>query len=112
MISIFVTIDIKEGFKDAFMDSLRGDAEGSVRDESQCYRFDVLQDDQLPNRIHLYEVYADENALEEHRNAPHYTKWRATVSEWFDSDPKRILMSTIFPSNEGWKRQKPCLLHW
>ena len=37
MISIFVTINIKPGFKDAFIESLMGDAQGSVRDEAGCY---------------------------------------------------------------------------
>ena len=112
MISIFVTIHIKPGFKDAFMESMMGDAQGSVRDEPGCYRFDVLQSQENPNRIHLYEVYENEAALEAHRLAPHYTKWRSTVADWFDGEPLRVLTSTIFPSDEGWKKQKPGLLNW
>ena len=112
MISIYVTINIKPGFKDAFMESLMGDAQGSVRDEPGCYRFDVLLSQEHPNRIHLYEVYADQAALDAHRQAPHYTKWRSTVEDWFDGEPERILTSTVFPSDDGWKKQKPGLLNW
>ena len=112
MISIFVTINIKPGFKDAFIDSLMGDAQGSVRDEAGCYRFDVLQSDEEPNRLHLYEVYADQDALAAHREAPHYVKWRSTVAEWFDGDPERIATTTIFPSDDGWREQKPRLVNW
>ena len=112
MISIFVTIQIKEGFRDQFTEASFGDAQGSVRDEQGCFRFDILQSAEDPNRFHLYEVYADEAALEAHRNAPHYKKWRETVQDWFDGDLQRILMTTVFPSDEGWKKQKPHLLDW
>ncbi|MQF69392.1 antibiotic biosynthesis monooxygenase [SAR202 cluster bacterium AD-804-J14_MRT_500m] len=112
MISIFVTINIKDGFRDQFVEAVLDDARGSVRDEAGCYRFDVLQDSENPNRIHLYEVYADSAALDAHRNAPHYTKWRSTVEPWFDGEIHRVSTSTVFPSDEGWKTQKPGLLNW
>lgn len=109
MISIFVTIQIKPGFRDAFVKAVWDDALGSVRDEPGCFRFDVLQDDSDPNRIHLYEVYRDQAALEAHRKAPHYLKWRATVKDWFDGDPKRISTTTVFPPDATWQKQKPTL---
>jgi autoinducer 2-degrading protein len=72
MIVLVVSIAIKEGFKDQFMDSLMGDAIGSNNDETGCYRFDVIQDNENSNLIHLYEVYHDEAAVEAHRAASHY----------------------------------------
>ena len=56
MIVLMVSITIKEGFKDQFMDSLMGDAIGSNNDEPGCYRFDVIQDNEQDNLIHLYAV--------------------------------------------------------
>ena len=112
MITIFVTIHVKPGHREQFTEASFGDAQGSVRDEPGCFRFDILQDDSDPNRFHLYEVYTDEAALEAHRNAPHFKKWRATVQDWFDGDIQRIAMTTIFPSDEGWRKQKPALLDW
>ena len=112
MLSIFVTIQINPEFTERFRKASLGDAQGSVKDEPGCYRFDILQDNADPNRFHLYEVYSDEVALEVHRNAPHYRKWRETVQDRFDGEPERILMSTIFPSDDGWQKQKPHLLNW
>ena len=112
MISIFVTIQIKPGFSEQFTQASFGDAEGSVRDEPGCFRFDILSNDSDPNRFHLYEVYQDQAALEAHRNAPHYKKWRATVQDWFDGEIERVAMTTVFPSDDGWKKQKPGLLTW
>ena len=112
MISIFVTINIKDGFSDKFSEASLGDSQGSVRDEPGCFRFDILRNSEVANRFHLYEVYKNEAALEAHRNAPHYKKWRATVEDWFDGELERVMMNTVFPSDEGWVKQKPHLLDW
>ena len=42
MISIFVTIQVKAGFREQFAEASLGDAQGSVRDEPGCFRFDIL----------------------------------------------------------------------
>ena len=112
MISIFVTIQIRDGFIDQFKEASFGDSQGSVKDEPGCFRFDILQNSEDPNRFHLYEVYEDELALEAHRKAPHYKKWRSRVEDWFEGDISRVLMTTIFPSDKGWRDQKPHLLSW
>ena len=43
MHSIFVTIRIKPGFAAQFTEASFGDAQGSVRDEPGCFRFDILK---------------------------------------------------------------------
>ena len=83
MIVLIVTIQMKPEHREAFLESMIADARGSANDEPGCLRFDVLQDNEDTNRIHLYEVYQDEAALEAHRQAPHYIKWRNTVKDWF-----------------------------
>ncbi len=110
MISIFVTVHIKPGHRDAFVEAVLDDARGSVGDEPGCFRFDVLQDESDPNCVHLYEVYQDQAALEAHRQAPHYLKWRSIVGDWFDGESQRVLSSTVFPAEEGWRKQKPTLV--
>ncbi len=96
MIALMVTINIKPGHKEAFMASMLDDARGSNKDEPGCLRFDVLQDNANPNQIHLYEVYQDEAALDAHRNAPHFVKWRQTCADWFDGEPIRSVGTPVF----------------
>lgn len=100
---LMVTIDIKPEFKDRFMVEMEADAEGSNNDEPGCLRFDVMQDGEDPNTIHLYEVYRDTAALEAHRLAPHYTKWRDTVADWFDGPVVRRICTNIVPSDGAWR---------
>ena len=73
---------------------------------------------QLP-RAHVYHRGAsvgagagDAAALDAHREAPHYKKWRATVERMFDGDIERVAMRTVFPSDAGWRAQKAGLLEW
>ena len=80
------------------------DAKGSVGDEPGCLRFDVIQDSEDPDRIHLYEIYRDEAAIQAHRNAPHYLKWRDAVKDWFASEPVRRQGVTVFPPESAWHK--------
>lgn len=109
MIAIFVTIQIKPGFKDQFIEALLDDARGSISNEPECYRFDILQNDEDSNRIHLYEIYEDEDAVAAHRAQPHFNRWLSTVEPWFDGDRTRVEMHTVFPTNGTWRKQKATL---
>ena len=112
MFSIFVTINIKPDHIEEFMEASLGDAEGSVRDEPDCYRFDMNQDAEIPSRFYLYDVYRDEQAFEAHLETPHFITWRDRVQPWFDGDIEKVTMRTVFPSEAGWQAQKPGLLNW
>ena len=101
MIALLVTIQIKAEHRDAFMASMLDDARGSNNNEPGCLRFDVLQDNSDPYRIHLYEVYQDEAALEAHRHAPHYLKWQETTRNWFDGDVVRSVCVPVYPTEEA-----------
>ena len=101
MKALVVTIKIKEGYRDAFVDELLLDAQGSVENEPGCVMFNVVQDDNDPNCVHLYEVYKDSASIEAHRQMPHYVKWRNIVSDWFDGPPIIRSGTAIFPGDIG-----------
>ena len=107
MIALMVTIQIKPGHKEAFMASMFDDARGSNNDEPGCLTFDVLQDNEDENRIHLYEVYRDQAAVDAHRAAPHYTKWRETVADWFDGELIRRVGTPVYPPDASWTKRQP-----
>ena len=109
MISIYVTINVKPGYLDRFIEATLADAQGSVSNEPGCYRFDMLRDGSNPNIVHLYEVYEDKAALEAHRQSSHYLKWRSSTKDWFNGDARRVEMTTVFPSDDDWRKQKPHL---
>lgn len=112
MHSIFVTVNVHPEHVDAFITAGDGDAQGSVRDEPGCFRFDIHQDVEVPTRFYLYEVYTDEAAFQAHLETPHFLTWKGIVEEMFDGELEITPMKTLFPSDDGWRQQKPGLLNW
>ena len=104
MFALFVTVKIKPGHRDEFIEATMGDAIGSNNDEPGCLRFDVLADNNDPNTVYLYEVYKDRESWEvAHRAAPHYTKWRETVQDLFAGEIVRRVASPVFPPEGSWR---------
>jgi autoinducer 2-degrading protein len=97
MFGVVVTINIKSGFKEQFMQSMLEEAEGSINNEPGCLRFDVLQDNHNPDRICLMEEYTNEAAFQVHTQQPHFTKWQETVKDWFDGPPEIHKVSGVYP---------------
>ena len=110
MIGIFVTFNIKPSCLEQFMGASYGDAKGSVSNEPGCFRFDILKDQKISNRVHFYEVYKDQVAFEAHIKYPHYIKWRSEVKEFFENEPEITFMETaefpIYSSVDLWVQQK------
>ncbi len=80
MISLTVSFQVVPGHLDHFVEAIRTQAERSFTDEPGCLYFDVGQDTADDHHFTLYEVYADETAVEAHRSAPHFKVWREAVA--------------------------------
>jgi len=98
VLAIWVKVRVKPAERARFLAAIEQDALGSERDEPGCCRFNVLQDDADPNTYYFYEVYKDEAALEAHRAAPHYAKWRAAV-DTLEGPSQPTRCKTVFPSD-------------
>jgi quinol monooxygenase YgiN len=103
LIVLIATLQIIPEHREEFISAMLEDAKGSVSTESGCIRFDVLQDSSDPSRLHLYEVYRDEAALDTHANSPHLIKWRETVKDWYAAPIEFSISSPIFPPENSWK---------
>ena len=100
-----VTINIKPEFRDRFMEESLLDAQGSVQNEPGCFRFDILQDDQDPNRVYLYEVYRDAAAEEAHMQMPHFLRWEKATRDWFATPIEVATCETVYPEETDWVAQ-------
>jgi len=81
MIALSVSLQVLPGHLDPFVAAIRENAERSFTDEPGCLYFDVSQDVADDHHFTLYEVYANEAAVEAHRAAPHFKVWRSAVAE-------------------------------
>ena len=105
MYTLLVTIHIKPERRDEFLNSMLGDARGSVMNEPGCLRFDVIQDEADANTIYLYEVYRDQAAFDAHSQAPHFLEWREKVKDWYSQPTTVQKGNTIYPPDEKWTKQ-------
>lgn len=82
MIALSVSVQVNPGRLEAFVEAIRTNAERSFTDEPGCLYFDVSQDVADDHHFTLYELYADEAAVDAHRNQPHFKVWREAVAQY------------------------------
>ena len=97
MFALVVPLKVKPEMREKFLAAAQDDSICSVRDEPGCLRFDVLQDNNDPNRFFFYEVYRDENAVKAHQATPHYARWRAVAAEILAEPTNANRCTTVFP---------------
>ena len=73
MLIQLVSIEVVPGSRDTFLEAFRINCAGTRREPGNL-RFDLLRDPENENRFHVYEIFRDNAALEEHRKTPHYRK--------------------------------------
>lgn len=87
MIATVVFVDVIPEYAEQFVEITKYNHENS-RKEAGNIRFDVLRDNNDPNKFVLYEVYEDEEAAARHKQTEHYNKWRETVAPMMASPRK------------------------
>ena len=76
---LVVDFEIRPENIDRFVDLISENARRSVTAEPGCLQFDVIRSRSAPNRITLYEVYADPAAFELHKKMPHVATFFAAA---------------------------------
>jgi quinol monooxygenase YgiN len=76
MIALIVRLEVHAHRLDQFLAAIKENATRTFEDEPGCRYFDVTQDTSCPTSFVFYELYDDEAAIEAHRQAPHFAKWR------------------------------------
>ncbi|MDH5747868.1 MAG: antibiotic biosynthesis monooxygenase [Rhodospirillales bacterium] len=74
--AIIVTIKLKPGMGDAFRPFIMENGETAVRDEPGCQQFHIMTAEGDPDTYFFYEVYDSADALDTHREQPHFKKFR------------------------------------
>ena len=85
MYCIIVKNQIKEGCRDVYLKVMLENAEASVKNEHGCHVFDVLEAKEEENTFYLYEIYSNPEALQVHKETPHYLKSRPLLSDLVES---------------------------
>ena len=80
MYAVTVTFTLKPGQRAQFLPLMRDNAATSLRAEDGCHRFDVCTDPDHPDRVFLYELYADAAAFQAHLATGHFKTFDAATS--------------------------------
>ncbi|RUW60724.1 putative quinol monooxygenase [Mesorhizobium sp. M7A.F.Ca.US.008.03.1.1] len=90
---IIVDFRLKEGALAAFRPMIDANATASVRDEPGCRRFDVVEPEEEPGRILIYEIYDDAAAFEYHCRTPHFLNFDAQSAPLLNE--KKIIRAAL-----------------
>ena len=113
MYSVFVIINVRPEYREAFVEACRLEAQGTVSGEAGVFQFHMLVDEANPNRFYFFEIYRDEQSLEAHKETDVFREWWDTVEKMFDGELERVsTMRTVFPSVGGLEKQKSGLANW
>ena len=108
MYILMVRLKVKLDRVDDFIKASIGDAEGSVRNEPGCRRFDIIQDADNPTLLAFTEVYNDEAAFEAHKTYPHFAEWDAAVKDMFDGEVEVSFCRPVYPRGDAtWDSVRP-----
>src|SRR5688572_26521648 len=99
MIATIIHIYVKPAFVESFVQATKFNHEQSVK-EIGNFRFDVLQDAEVPEKFVLYEVYESESAAVAHKQTRHYAAWRDAVAPWMEKPREGRKHTMLFPSND------------
>ena len=98
MIVTIVHIEVLAEHRAAFVEATKLNHQHSIQEEGNL-RFDVLQDDEDPNKFILYEAYIDQASVDAHKQTDHYFSWRETVNSMMAKKRVGVKHSVIAPTS-------------
>ena len=98
MYVVCVHVHVKSENRADFMRASLENAANTVQEPGNL-RFDVLQQNDAPDRFMLYEVYRDEAAMQAHKETAHYAAWRDTVADWIAEPRVGVKYQSLFPED-------------
>ena len=71
----YVTVDVKEGFNDAFREIVLDEMKQSIKKEEGVYVIYAATAIGNPNKWYFFEIYENEKAYQKHRKTAHFKKY-------------------------------------
>jgi autoinducer 2-degrading protein len=101
MLIIHVHVQVKPESVESFKKATLANARASLK-EPGVVRFDVVQQQEDPERFVLVEVYRDAAAVVAHKETPHYAVWLGEVTSMMAEPRRRVSFNNVFPEAEDW----------
>src|SRR6476660_5236508 len=98
MLVVLVHVRVKAESIEAFKAATLENAHHSL-EEPGVARFDVLQENEHPERFVLVEAYRSDDAPARHKETAHYQKWRDAVESMM-AEPRRGIRHVALDERE------------
>lgn len=100
MIVTCVYVHVKPDVVDQFIEATTANHRESVKEPGNL-RFDLLRENEDPNRFMLYEAYESEEAAAAHKSTAHYLAWRDAVQDFMAGPRKGVRYSILEPRDRN-----------
>jgi quinol monooxygenase YgiN len=97
MLIVHVHVRVVPGRADDFMKASAENAANSIR-EPGVVRFDVVRQQDDPDRFVLVEVYRTREDPARHKETAHYAAWRDTVEDMMAEPRHSVKYDAVFPA--------------
>ena len=99
---VHVHVHVRAESVEAFRAATLENARNSVG-EPGVVRFDVLQQEDDPNRFVLLEIYRTPEDPARHKETAHYAAWRDRVAAMMAEPRSSVKYRAVFPEAPGWE---------
>ena len=101
MLVVHVHVRVKPEAVEAFRQATLANARESLK-EPGIARFEVVQQQDDPNRFVLVEVYRTAQATAAHKETAHYQLWRDTVAPMMAAPRSSVKFANVHPQDAAW----------
>lgn len=91
-----VYVDVKAEHVEDFIQACTDNHLNSINEPGN-FRFDILQQSDDPTKFVLYESYLSEADAKQHKQTPHYLRWRKSVENWMARPRQGISHKGLMP---------------
>ena len=100
MLIVHVHVHVKPDCVEAFKKATRLNARWSLL-ELGVLHFDVLQQQDVPTRFVLVEIYRDADAAAAHKATEHYPVWRDAVAPMMAGPRQSVKFDSVSPDDKA-----------
>jgi quinol monooxygenase YgiN len=101
MNTLLVSLHVKPESVDEFKAIALDNAKNSLQ-EPGVARFDIVRQADDGTRFLLIETYRSAEAMAQHKQTPHYNRWREAVEPLLAEPRTRVVYENVFPDESGW----------
>ena len=102
MLMLMVNVKVKPGRREEFLAAIKDDASSTTEKEEGNFQFTVVQDNDDPDAFFFLEVYRDQDALDVHRQMPHFLRYREATNDIYAIETVRHIGTNVFPEDSYW----------